>query len=125
MPQLTEAGRRCGTDGRKEEKEVELTDRQAGQNRPLLGHLQSTPEFLRPCVKTEKFLRGIEMDDTEAGYSEGSTAERTCREAHRRECNRMMRVSQQHKGRKIYQYTSIIIPNKTASWLFEVGSEAI
>jgi hypothetical protein len=37
----------------------------------------------------------------------------------------MMRVSQEHKGRKIYQHTGIIIPNKTASWLFEVGSEAI
>ena len=90
MPQLTEAGRRCGTDGRKEEKEVELTDRQAGQNRPLLGHLQSTPEFLRPFVKTEKFLRGIEMDNTEAGCSEGLTVERTCREARRKECNQMM-----------------------------------
>ena len=58
MPQLTEAGRRCGTDGRKEEKEVELTDRQAGQNRPLLGNFQSTPEFLRLCVKTENFSDG-------------------------------------------------------------------
>ena len=77
MPQLTEAGRRCGTDGRKEEKEVELTDRQAGQNRPLLGHLQSTPEFLRPCAKTEKFPMGIKMDETEAGCIEGLTAELT------------------------------------------------
>ncbi len=58
-PQLTEAGRRCGTDRWKEEKEGELTDRQAGQKQPLLGHRQTTPEFVRPCVKAEKFLRGI------------------------------------------------------------------
>jgi len=34
-------------------------------------------------------------------------------------------VSQEHKGREIHQHTGIIISNKTASWLFEVGSEAI
>ena len=90
MPQSTEAGRQCGTDQRKEEKEVELTDQQVGQNQPLLGHLQSMPEFFRPCVKTEKIPRDIEMDDTEAGCSEGSTAERTCQEARRKECNQRM-----------------------------------
>ena len=34
-------------------------------------------------------------------------------------------VSREHKGRKIHQHTSIIIANKTASWLFEVCPEAI
>ena len=75
--QFTEAGRRYGTNRQKEEQEVERTDRQAGQDLPLMGHLQSMPECLRPCVKMEKFPRGIGKDNTEAGHSEGATAERT------------------------------------------------
>ena len=124
--QLTEAGSQYGTNPLEEEQEVEQTDQSAGQSRPPTGHhLQSTLECMRPCVKTETFPRGTGKDDIEAGRSERSTAEQTGREVCVGESAIGQSVSREHKGRKIHQHADIIVPNKTISWLFEVGPEAI
>jgi hypothetical protein len=56
----------------------------------------------------------------EEGRQQSGPAERLVGESAIRQS-----VSQEHKERKIHQHTGIIIPNKTASWLFEVGPEAI